>query len=214
MDILDIHTHRVPETPGQAIINCNPHEFAPKKGHYYSVGFHPWNLSGSGSEDLNLLATVAKHPQVLALGEAGLDRIKGPELDVQENMFKKQLFLALLLQKPLIIHCVKSYGEILHYKKTLRPDNPWIIHGFRGGKELARQLTDNGIYLSFGEYYQEETLQTTPLDRLFLETDNGETEIQRLYERAAHILSMPVNELTAQVGRNTGVVFGVGGNSL
>lgn len=208
MTISDIHTHRYPECPGQAIINCDPHEFAPREGHYYSVGFHPWYLGSTGNEDWNLLATVGRHRQVLALGETGLDKIKGPAFDVQERAFEKHVCIALLLQKPLIIHCVKSYHEILRYKKMFRPDNPWVIHGFRGRKELAQQLVDNGIYLSFGEKYQEEALQATPLSKLFLETDSDTMDIRTLYEKTAGVLSIPTERLAGQIQQNIRNVFG------
>ena len=207
MDLLDIHTHHFGQNPKQAIFSCNPQEFSPQKGHYYSVGYHPWYLTPDGNEDWSKLTKIATHPQVLAIGEAGLDKIREVDFQLQENAFEKQIFIALLARKPLIIHAVKSYNEVILLKKAIKPDNPWIVHGFRGKKELATQLTDHGIYLSFGEKYQEEALLSIPVDKLFLETDDSEIDIHQLYKSVASFLSLPVEKLIAQVQQNITNVF-------
>lgn len=207
MEILDIHTHRPAQEPSQAIISRAPLEFSPLPGHYYSAGYHPWYLSPTSNDNWPLLNDIATHPQVLAIGEAGLDKVKGAEYHLQEKAFEKQICIAILVRKPLIIHSVRTYNEIIWFYKSFKPDNPWIIHGFRGKKELAWQLLDHGMYLSFGEMYQEETLQSIPLDRLFLETDESNVPIQMLYKKAAHYLKMDEEELTGVVQANIREVF-------
>lgn len=206
MDILDIHTHNQPANPFQAIVNCSPSSFSPKEG-YYSVGYHPWYLSPDGAENWELLNELAANPQVLAIGEAGLDKLKGAEMPVQEKAFEKQALLAEDCRKPLIIHAVRTYNEILHYKKEIKPQSAWIIHGFRGKKELALQLISHGFYLSFGEKYQEDALKATPIDRLFLETDESKTDIYTLYEKASSLLSLPTQSLIEAVQQNISNVF-------
>lgn len=209
MKILDIHTHHLPSVTGQAILNIAPTSFVPQPGQYYSAGFHPWHLSRSASENWELLNEVTAHPQVLAIGETGLDKVCDVPFALQEKAFERQLLVALLAQKPLIIHCVRSYNEIMDFKKSFNPDNPWIIHGFRGKKELAKQLIDHGFYLSFGFNYHEEALRITPLDRLFLETDESTVDIHSLYEQVARPLSLSVSELTHTIEQNiTHLFFG------
>lgn len=207
MEILDIHTHCLPETPGRAILNVFPADFMPQSGQYYSVGYHPWYLSKDGTEDWETLNEIVSNPQVLAVGEAGLDKVTEVDYALQVIAFERQIAISLLIQKPLIIHCVRSYNEIMEFKKSFNPDNPWIIHGFRGKKELAKQLTDHGIYLSYGFNYQEDALRITPPDMLFLETDENRSGIHLLYEQVANHLSLSINELTKRTQENISRIF-------
>lgn len=207
MSILDIHTHQLPDIPGRAILNVSPGNFAPEPGEYYSVGYHPWYLSAEGTEDWELLSKQITHPQVLAIGEAGLDKVTEVDYRLQEMVFERQIVLSTSVRKPLIIHCVRSYNEVMAFKKTFNPADPWIIHGFRGKKELAKQLTDHGIYLSYGFNYQEDALRATPPDMLFFETDENCSDIYLLYQQAANHLSLSVNELTKRTQENIDYVF-------
>lgn len=208
MNILDIHTHHLPLQAGQAIVNVEPAEFAPLPGQYYSIGFHPWHLS----EEIwamrgEQFVEMSRHPQVLAIGEAGLDKVVRVPYDLQEAVFRQQIDIASSVRKPLIVHCVRSYNEVVALKKTTKTDTPWIIHGFRGSKELALRLTDQGIYLSFGFRHQEEAGRATPLDKLFLETDENDTDIRSLYTLMASHRSLSVNTLTERIQENISRVF-------
>ena len=203
MDILDIHTHHRPIKPSQAIQNCFPENFSPQAEGYYSVGLHPWHLHPEHLEkQWQQLLVAANHPQVLAIGEAGLDKLSDIPLALQREVFEKQVLLADNLGLPLVIHAVRAMDEVIALKKKHKPRNAWIVHGFRGKKEQALQYVRQGICLSFGEHYQEEALRAVPLDKLFLETDESVVDIHLLYDRAARVLGMPVGELTGQVQRN------------
>ena len=76
---VDIHTHRLPPVPGTAIANRYPDTFVPEAGAWYSVGIHPWHIPATATpvvrNEMNVLASLAGHPQVLAIGEAGLDKL-------------------------------------------------------------------------------------------------------------------------------------------
>lgn len=207
MEILDIHTHHLPAIPGRAIFSTTPAGFAPESGQYYSVGFHPWYLSEDGSEDWNLLNEIALNPQVLAIGEAGLDKVIDLDFSLQKTAFEKQISIAESVGKPLIIHSVRSYNEVIELRKASKTDVPWIIHGFRGKKELAEQLIKHGICLSYGFRYQEEAVRVTPLDMLFLETDESNSDICTLYEEMVTLLPLSFNELTEKVQENISNVF-------
>lgn len=207
MEILDIHTHHLPAVPGQAIVNVAPDAFAPQQGQYYSVGFHPWYLSADGSEDWAAFTEIVNHPQILAVGEAGLDKVTDTPFTLQEQAFQRQITLAKEICKPLIIHCVRSYNEVIELKKSMKPDTPWVIHGFRGKKELAGQLTDHGIYLSYGFHYNEEALRATPPEMFFLETDENTTDIHQLYQQVADHLSLSIADLNRQIQQNINIVF-------
>lgn len=207
MKLLDIHTHSASTPSEEAILNVSPAHFAPQPGRYYSVGYHPWHLSDDGSEDWNRLNEVAHHPQVLAIGEAGLDKVAGADFAIQLNAFEQQATLAEEVSKPLIIHCVRSFNEVMTMKKTLKSTIPWIIHGFRGKRELAEQLCAQGFFITYGFRYNEEALRATPPNRLFLESDESTTPIHRLYEEVAGKLLLTPEELVRQVRENIRKVF-------
>ena len=149
---------------------------------------------------MNVLSSLAGHPQVLAIGEAGLDKLADAPMAVQME-------LSVELDKPLVIHLVKAMSELLKLKQQIKPANPWIIHGFRGKAALAEECLRHGFYLSFGEKYQEEALRVTPADRLFLETDESSIPVADLYSRAAEVRRVSLAELTEAIRENIAKVF-------
>ncbi len=206
---LDIHTHRLPTVPGTAIVNAAPEGFSPLPGMYYSVGLHPWHLDGNGGNDeaLDRLRRAASHLQVLAIGEAGLDRLATAPPDVQQRVFCQQALLAEELGMPLIIHLVKAADELLALHRRLRPQVPWIIHGFRGKPQQAGQLLRQGLYLSFGEHYHPEALRLVPEERLFLETDESTVPFGCLCEKAALVRGTDATGLALTLAANVADTF-------
>lgn len=207
MELLDIHTHHLPENPAQAIFSCLPREFSPVPGGFYSVGLHPWHLSADYTQEWNRLVEIAEHPQVLAIGEAGLDKIVKVDMDLQQEAFIRQMELSEQTGKPLVIHSVRTANELIRLKKKRRPRMPWIIHGFRGNENIARELVRHGFYLSFGANYREEALLAVPVERIFIETDESTADVRTLYEKAAQTLSLPYNQLLTSVQQNMKEVF-------
>ncbi|NDV65713.1 TatD family hydrolase [Bacteroides sp. 224] len=212
MELLDIHTHHSPSNPLQAIMNVvasaevAPH--LPSEDGFYSIGYHPWYLSSNKEEDWDSLAGIAGRANVLAIGETGLDKLANTTTpNIQEYAFRKHIEISEMIKKPLIIHAVHSFNEVIHLKKELNPVVPWIIHGFRGKKEMAKQLTDHGFYLSLGEKYNKEALKTIPVDKLFLETDESDVPILTLYQNASQCLDLSANELIERVQQNINIVF-------
>lgn len=207
VELLDIHTHQTDGIPGEAIINKMPKELVIEPGKWYSVGIHPWFIYEMGKEDKDLLYELVKHPQVIAVGEAGFDRAKDYSEADQMSFFAEQAFIAEEVDKPLIIHMVKAADLLLAENKKLMPKMPWIIHGFRGKPELAHQLLDAGMYLSFGERYNVGALRATPLDHMFLETDEAICGIHHIYNKVAEDLGMDVEVLKEQMKKNIGRFF-------
>lgn len=208
MAVFDIHTHHVPLMPSQAIQSCFPETFSPHDGSFYSVGLHPWYLKKETFEQQweSLLAAI-RQPQVVAIGEAGLDRLADVPFDLQLEAFERQIKLAEERSYPLVIHAVRAADEMLRLKKQYHPRVPWIIHGFRGKKEQALQYLRQGFYLSFGEKFQEEALRATPPGRMFLETDESRMDIERICNRAAAVSGLSPEELAGQVQQNVHAVF-------
>lgn len=210
-DVLDIHTHNENASGREAIFNVIPGEVAVRKNRFYSVGMHPWYIPAEElqrEEQWTKLVSLSKNPNVLALGETGLDKLCKTPFEVQQEMFCRHIRLSETdARLPLIIHCVHANAELIELRKQSKATMPWIVHGFRGKKELALEFMKHGFYLSLGEHYPEEMLRAIPIDRLFIETDESKTNIRALYEKAALIKQIDVAEFTTAIHENIKNVF-------
>ena len=128
--------------------------FEPVDGCYYSVGIHPWKVSEAAPEDWEKLEKAVGHPSVLAIGETGLDKLASADILLQKEAFVRQVLLSESVGKPLVIHCVKAFNELIELKKRYRPQMPWVVHGFRNNLHIACRLMQENIYFSLGERYQ------------------------------------------------------------
>lgn len=208
--IKDIHTHRSFEHPDEFILSCHDKSGAiPDKAVFLSVGIHPWFIADEADlvRQEEWLARQVTDRRVVAIGEAGLDKRCATPWKLQAEAFAAAIQMAENARKPLIIHCVKSANELIALKKKHNPTVPWIIHGFRGKKELAESLIANGFYLSFGERFQETALRCVPTDKLLLETDESTTPIELIYDKAAMLRGVPAGELWAAIGITIGKLF-------
>lgn len=178
MKILDIHTHD--SSRENAIINLSK-EVTLQPGKLYSAGLHPWDTNAPDADKaIDRLEIEAASPLIAAIGEAGLDRLRGAHLDRQMQFLRLQLEISRKTQKPIILHIVKAFAEIIRLHKELKPEEPWIIHGFRGKPQLARQLVDEGFYLSLGERFNSESASVIPSSRLLVESDESQLPIEQI----------------------------------
>ena len=212
---IDIHTHRKGETDVMQIVNLDLETPCPEQGHY-SYGIHPWTLDNADfqiEEVFSLLEEKLPSPNVLALGEAGLDKMHKESFEQQIVVFERQIELSEALQKPMILHDVKSHNEILALRKKLKAKQPWILHGFNGTEQDIRQLTGQGLYLSIGESLLHperrvcKSLKNIPLELLFLETDMAEISVEKIYEAAAKLLEMDLSALQTRIFANFARLF-------
>ena len=212
---VNIHTHKA-ETNDDLIqiVNLDLETPCPEQGHY-SYGIHPWALDNADfqvDEALNKLKENLQQPQVIALGEAGLDKFHA-DFERQIKVFERQIVLSENLKKPIILHDVKSHNEIIALRKKHKAKQPWILHGFNGTEQDIKQLTGQGLYLSVGESLLHperkivKSLKNIPLDLLFLETDMAEIGIKTVYEAAAHLLEIELSELKTKIFSNFARVF-------
>ena len=166
---------------------------------YYSVGIHPWSPDKSLMEKICEYASL---PTVLAIGETGLDKITAKNIDdfnIQQELFTEHIILSEKVEKPLIIHCVKAWEELLRMHKTAKPLMPWIIHGFKGKAVLAEQLLNAGIYLSFGVTHNTDSLKAAwDKQRVFAETDDTNADIRDIYKDIANKLNISTEELSVE----------------
>ena len=216
---VDIHAHteRTKDNLIQ-VVNLDLNQLCPEKG-FYSYGIHPWaldNVDFQTEKALQTLEEKLKLPQVLALGEAGLDKIHKASFERQVAVFERQIELSETLQKPMILHNVRSHNEIIALRKKHKAVQPWIVHGFSGTEQDIKQLIGQGIYLSVGEslLHPERKIHKSfkfiDLDYLFLETDMGEIGIEKVYEVAARLLEMDNNALREKIFRNFADLWNIG----
>jgi len=179
-----------------------------RDGIAYSVGVHPWFLTEANQQQLlDFVKANADNENVVAIGEAGYDRLKGPSSELQRKIFEEQVRISDECRKPLVIHCVRSWDELLASHKRMKPAMPWLVHGFRGKKELAAQLTGRGIFLSFWFDFilrpeSSDLVRSLPRDRIFLETDGSGVSIKEIYLKVASDLGMGVDELKNNILEN------------
>ena len=161
-----------------------------------------------------------QEPNCLAAGECGLDKRIEIPMELQQLVFEKQLLLAQKYQKPVVIHCVAAFQELIAITKKLNISVPILIHGFSKNEQLAKQLLENGFYISFGKYLLqsrpeasgsgtelETVFRTIPTNRFFLETDTLEESLATVYALAAKYKKMTLEEIQQQINRNFLEVF-------
>ncbi len=205
MHCWDFHTHR----EGQPCSILQAGKSTLVEGFPVSLGIHPWELDYNYETDFEKIKREAtQNPCVLAIGETGFDRLKGPEIPLQKDAFYAQASAAAELGIPLILHCVKSHDLLLEYLKSAKNPPNIIWHGWNQKPELATQLLPFPVFFSFGKHIlhpgsnASKWLATCPLDRVFFETDDSGAEIDSIYQRASLLLQLPVATLAAQVIAN------------
>lgn len=208
-EYIDIHTHHANIELGQLVIQnyVMPLNEIPS-AQFFSAGWHPWYLNGfSASECKNALRKLASYKNFVAVGECGLDRKKENNWDEQILAFETQLEIAKELKKPLILHAVKSYSDLLQLLKMHQFDNKVLIHGFVGNEQVINQFNNFNTYFSFGKSIFNddsksiESLKTISPEKIFFETDDSIFSIIDIYLRAATIRQVSVEELS-RITRN------------
>lgn len=235
---VNIHTHNIIDDKEIiSILNIDVDNIANVDvSHFYSVGIHPWSIGNEPSVVSSQLLAIGRwllaigdasnasvqkpkvfsDSQVLkALGECGLDRACDSDFGLQKEIFIRQIELSEQYHKPMIIHAVRSYPDIISVRKETKPNQPWIIHGFNGNEHSAEQLLRHeGICLSLGEvlFKNEERarrlLNIIPSDRLFLETDVDGRSIVEVYEKASLFSGVTMEILRKDIFDNFVKIFG------
>ena len=186
--LIDIHTHR----PTEAVT-------------IRTVGVHPWHAAECS------LPSAEEIMKADAVGEIGLDKACGVDFEMQRALFFKQLELAERFEKPVVLHCVRAFEEVMTLleRHTLRAV---LFHGFIGSREQAERAVKKGYYLSFGARTEGsnktiEALRETPLERLFVETDEADTTIEAMYLTIARLRGITTAELEQATAENYKRIF-------
>jgi TatD DNase family protein len=211
-DFIDIHNHGAKSIKGvfsvEVLMAHEEREPEDLPGITYTYGIHPWYLDENNHNHLiSKVIKAAGNELVAGIGEAGFDRIKGPSTELQRKTFEEQVYIAEELKKPLIIHCVRAWDELLKEHKKLKPKMPWLIHGFRGKPDLALQLISKGMYLSFWFDFvmrpeAANLLKKLPTGRIFLETDGAAIDIRDIYNKVSADLNLSVDEFKTIIFSN------------
>ena len=213
MIFFNLHTHQFTNQKGiLELVNQYPQELDSSIPNY-SIGIHPWYIVQERiAIDLKIIESKLKDASCLAIGECGLDKKVQTPLDLQQEVFERQLTLAEKYKKPVIIHCVAAFQELIAIKKKLKLSVPMIVHGFSKNIEVANQLVKNGFYLSFGKSLfqindMDLVFNSVPNDRIFLETDTIEKDIKAVYEIASKYRNLEVEEMRVIISHNFNTVF-------
>lgn len=213
MEFFNFHTHQYTNQPGVLeLVNQYPREFNDSIP-FYSIGIHPWYIKEEQNDiDLKIIEEKLQTENCLAIGECGLDKRIEIPLELQISVFEKQLALAEKYKKPVVIHCVAAFQELITIKKKMKISVPMIVHGFSKNNQLAVQLVKEGFYISFGKYLlKNPELKTVflaiPNDCFFLETDTIDENIQKVYELASEYKNISIKELKDIISGNFKSVF-------
>ncbi|MEF9480405.1 TatD family hydrolase [Chryseobacterium sp. 1B4] len=201
MDFFDFHHHKKYIRNG--IYNLEIGQMPPNFP--YSIGIHPQDIDVNNIEEQFSRMKSTIFQNCFAIGECGLDSLVSVDQKIQEEVFLRQIKIANEVKKPLIIHCVRKFYEVISFKK--RTEQPMIIHGFNKKRQIAEDLLSNNFYLSFGKavLYNlslQDILKNTPSDKIFLETDNEDFNIEELYHKVSEIKGISLEQLNEQILEN------------
>lgn len=210
MFLTDIHTHRTDRREGIVIRAITDPAAEPET--FFTAGLHPEDAQNFSVADFQ---TLWADRRCIAIGECGLDRrFQGvADLTRQKALFLQQAEIAEEKKLPLVIHSVRTHEEIRQLKAAMKPEQPWILHGFRGNERSTFSLLGAGFYLSFGEGLlkdagnMESFFQRIPLERIFFETDESNADLIQIYALAASMHSMTLEELSLAVRNNFERIF-------
>jgi TatD DNase family protein len=116
--------------------------------------------------------------------------------------------LAEEMHKPMVIHCVRGWDDLLSARREIKPVMPWVIHGFRGRRQLAESLAAEGFWFSLGiTGLKEEILESVSHERLLLETDDTGGSIADVYLRFAELSHCDAGQCAVLIRTNFNNLF-------
>ncbi len=212
---IDFHTHHNRGTRDTvAVVNLMAGDditHVPGSNNLFSAGIHPWNLTVDNAAQLKagLILTLA-HPHVVIIGEAGFDHLRGPSIEVQREAFRFQAELAEEMKKPVVVHCVRYWDELIKAQENIKPSVPWIIHGFRGKSDLAASLAGKGFWFSLGlRGINIQTITAINRERMLLETDDAMIPVSDVYRLFAGIMKCDDEKASDMIRSNFNSLFNV-----
>jgi TatD DNase family protein len=219
-DYIDIHVHGGAPSKGvfmvESLMAHEKRDPSKREGVAYTAGIHPWYLDKrSFKQHMARVDRMAAHENVIAIGETGFDRLRGAPPGYQAMAFEEHVKISEQTGKPVIIHCVRAWDELLMMREITKPSLPWLIHGFRGRPQLAARLVEKGMYISFWFDFiirPESTplVRSLPPEKIFLETDGAPVDIRDIYKKVSVDIDMTVDELKSLLISNFTTFFAPG----
>jgi TatD DNase family protein len=206
---INIHSHRKAMEKNEWTLRNAFHILTPEAvnnlDYAVSIGMHPWMITDEWLQDLKELEQLFTLNNILAVGEAGIDKAIDISIDQQITVFEKQLELAVQFKKPFIIHAVRSYSDLVPYLKEYS-SLKFILHDYRGNEQQTEELLKlPTVYFSFGKSLFRENSKEIPIfnslpqNRTFLVTDNASLLISDVYQKAASLKNIEIRELKSEV---------------
>jgi TatD DNase family protein len=211
---INTHTHAQIYDAGIELVNIYPGEG--ERPRFFSCGLHPRHIRKDDyREKINEVRLSAGAKSCLAVGECGIDKLSNVDLELQEEVFREHIAIANEVKKPLIIHCVKAFNELINCLNLSDNSVPVIIHGFNNNQNIASVLTDHGCYFSFGKALlgydsnASRAIRSVGRRNFFLETDDADISIKYIYRKAAELLGIEEEIVKQQVISNFERVFNI-----
>lgn len=178
------------------------------EGQRLVVGLHPWDSEGIEIRSAEeVLSEAVADERVVAIGEVGIDPLRGVDVARQEELLRVQLAMAATVELPVMFHIVRRFDILMRLHREMRPKQAWGVHGFRGNVEVVKQLSRAGIYVSIGLKYNAVAVRELPEELLLLETDEApEREIARVVAMVAETRGVSAEHL-ARVARENRTRF-------
>lgn len=217
MPFIDFHTHKISNQENViSIFNVVWGKDKIPTNEFFSLGIHPWFIP-EFIESLiwDELIKTAKTNNCLALGEIGLDRIRGGPIENQLIVFRKQIEIAKELNKPIIIHSVKTHSLIAQELKKSNFNLPVIFHGFNQSINIQELLKEENFYFSIGKSIfsnkgnnSRDTILRYFPKKIFFETDDSNNSISEIYSKASEILKIDEKIVVEAISNNFKSIFG------
>ncbi len=203
---VNVH-HHGPSSGSVSIQNFDYWEDVELPNGFFSSGIHPWYPPTE--EQWAAIQKAWEDPRCLALGECGLDRLRGPNMVEQQKILLRQLESCAL---PVLVHAVKADAEMWEMIQAF-PAKKWVIHGAMGKWERWKKWMDHGVCFSFGkgllnDAATQETFRKTPMEQLFLETDAAAIPLlESIYVQAAAIKQKEMDVVKQEIWSNFATTF-------
>lgn len=214
---IDAHTHKPGGKEIISVVNLFPEDkdqVLPDR--FYSIGIHPWYIPEKETgKILKVVDEMARKEEVVAIGECGLDKLAKAPMELQQFVFEKQIEIADKYNKPIIIHCVRSFNELVQVKIHTQSEVEWIVHGFNSNLHVADMLIRHEMYFSFGKALlnpKSNASQVLPQledEHYLLETDDGNGSIEEIYQSAGALVGLDLDTMKLSMLTNFINIFKV-----
>ena len=198
---------------------------------YAAVGFHPHEAANIKEGDYDIIAKMAQHKKVVAIGEIGLDYYYGKDtMEIQRKVFREQIELAKSVDLPFQVHNRDSTRDCLMIlKESKMGARCGMMHCFSESKETAREMLNLGMKISIGgvltfknNVKTVEVVKYVPIEEMMIETDcpylapvpyrgkrNSSLYIHAVAEKIAELKGMDVEEVVEITEKNAKEFFGI-----